>query len=189
MKGRVFIVHGWGSNPESDWFPWLSQELLKLDYEPVTPKMPKTNDPRIASWINKLNTVVGPIRQSDVFIGHSIGCQTILRFINSSNQNQIINKVILVAPWWYLTLEGQEEKVKAKPWLKPDINFESTKSKINKIVCIFSDNDPVVPLDINVKFFKEKLDPEIIVESNMGHFAGDDNPKVTELQLLLNLLK
>jgi len=24
---RVFIIHGWGGNPEEGWLPWLKKEL------------------------------------------------------------------------------------------------------------------------------------------------------------------
>ncbi len=189
MKTRLFAVHGWGGNPESDWFLWLNAEMSKLGYDVLVPEMPDTTNPKIDSWVNKLATAVGGIRQSDIFIGHSIGCQTILRFINSTDENQVIDKVILIAPWWYLTLEGDEEKIKSAPWLKTDLDFEKIRSRIKKIVCVFSDNDSVVPLNLNINFFKEKLNAEVIIEKNMGHFSGDDSPKITKLPLLVDLLK
>jgi len=187
MKSRVFVIHGWGGTPRGEWFPWVKKEISKLGYEVIVPEMPDTNHPKIGSWVNKLNEVVGETRLTDIFIGHSIGCQTILRFVNSFEENQIIDKIILVAPWWYLTLEGEEEKIVTEPWLKIDVDFEKIKSKENKIVSIFSDDDPFVPLDINQKFFKEKLNSEIIIENKKGHFSEDGG--IFEIPVILDLLK
>jgi predicted alpha/beta hydrolase family esterase len=51
-----------------------------------------------------------------------------------------------------------------------------------KITCIFSDNDPDVPLS-DAELFKEKLGAEIIVEHEKGHF--DDDAGVKELESVL----
>ena len=38
----------------------------------------------------------------------------------------------------------------------------------------------------NSKMFKEKLDSNVIIEKNQGHFTGDDG--ITQLQIVLNEL-
>ena len=183
---RVFIIHGWGGNPEKEWFPWAKKEIENLGFEVIAPEMPDTNYPRINPWIAKLKTLVGELRPDDIFIGHSIGCQAILRFLNTVSVDQKVDKIVLVAPWWYLNLATDEGKELAEPWLKLDVDLENVKLKANKIVCLFSDDDPVVPLEINKKFFEDNLNAEILIEDKKGHFTEEDG--VYEIPLILELI-
>ena len=81
---RIFLIHGWGGSPENDWFPW-ARETLKDRFEVFVPKMPETEHPKIEPWVDTLSRAVGELRESDIFVGHSIGCQTILRFLERSS--------------------------------------------------------------------------------------------------------
>ena len=92
-KTRIFLIHGWGGSPRGDWLPWAKDELENRGYEVVTPLMPNTNIPEISAWVTHLSTLVGQIRSSDIFIGHSIGCQTILRYLEKTRG--VANKLVL----------------------------------------------------------------------------------------------
>ncbi len=184
---NVILIHGWGGRPQRDWFPWAKKELEKNGLDVIIPKMPDTENPIIKKWINKIDEISRNIQKDTVFIGHSIGCQAILRFLETQNDNFKINKLILIAPWWFLDLESKEEKAIAKPWLETFIDFNKIKAKVGKIICVFSDDDPVVPLDKNINFFREKLNPEIIIKDNMGHFTQEEG--IIELPFLADLVK
>jgi len=178
MSKRVFLIHGWGGNPDKDWIPWANSELKKKGYEVIAPLMPDTDTPIIEAWVNKLKVLVGQPHSDDIFIGHSIGCQTILRFLGELPPGQKIYKVILVAPWTKLTnLENDEAWQIADPWFNTPIDFSTMKDRATSFTVIFSDNDEWVPLEDNRKFFKEKLNPEIIVLRNKGHFSEEEGVK------------
>ena len=87
MNRRVFIVHGWGGNPKEGWFPWLRNELEKRNFEVSVPEMPDTNHPLIGSWVRTLAEVVGTPDSETYFVGHSIGCQTIFRYLETIGQS------------------------------------------------------------------------------------------------------
>lgn len=184
---RAILVHGWGGSPQRDFFPWLTDELKKKGYEVVVPEMPDTENPKMESWIPKLAEVVGSLREEDILIGHSIGCQTIIRFLATLDKGKA-DKVILVAPWGSAlsNLSGNEEEEIAKPWKETPIDFEKAKIRANSFVAILSDNDPYVPLKENSELFKNQLGAEIIVEHNKGHFNPDDG--VTELPILMGYI-
>ena len=184
---RIFIIHGWGGSPKGDWMLWAKRVLTEKGYEVFVPEMPDTEHPKIGPWIEKMKKTVGVPRPDDFFIGHSIGCQTILRYLKTLSEGIKVGKVILVAPWWYLTLDENEAQADADSWLKMDVNFEKVKSKAGKFVAVFSDNDPWVPIEENLEYFKEKLNPEIVVKNKMGHFTADEGS--TELPLLLEPFK
>ena len=36
---RVFIIHGWGGNPETEWIPWTKKQLEKKGFQVEVPEM------------------------------------------------------------------------------------------------------------------------------------------------------
>lgn len=170
MAKRVIIVHGWGGSPESDWMPWAKKELESKGYKVIVPAMPDTDYPKIEKWSPYLAEIISTSREDDILIGHSIGCQTILRYLESLPKNQKVDKVIMVAGFTTLKNLTEEEIPIAKPWLEAPIDFAKVKQHANSFTAIFSDNDPVVPLEKNKKIFEEKLGAQIFIEHNKGHF-------------------
>src|SRR3989344_1157111 len=80
---RVFVIHRWSGGPEDDWRPWLKEELEAKGYEVVVPEMPETEHPQIGKWVAKIAEVVGMPDENTYFVGHSIGCQTIMRYLQT----------------------------------------------------------------------------------------------------------
>lgn len=185
-KSRIFLIHGWGGSPQGDWLPWAKTELENRGYEVIAPSMPETETPVIEAWVSHLDKLVGELRPDDIFIGHSIGCQTILRYLGKTQG--VASIVILVAPWFTLTNLDSEEMWKiADPWFKTSINFDRIKTKANKFIAIFSDSDPWVPYEENRQMFEEKLNPKIITLHNKGHITAEEGS--LELPELLPLFE
>lgn len=183
---RVFLVHGWDGGPDNHWFPRLSHNLVEHGFSVFAPAMPETSHPKIAKWVEELLRIVGTPDENTYFVGHSIGCQTILRFLEKLPVSQKVGGVVFVGGWFTLmNFETQEEKDIAKPWLETPIDFEKVKKHTDKFVAVFSDDDEVVPLD-NKELFEERLDAKTIVEHQKGHFCASDG--VTELPSALDAL-
>lgn len=182
IDARIFLIHGWSGSPHKDWLPWATTELSNLGYKVIAPQMPETDTPTIRSWVDYLTHVVGEIKDNDIFVGHSIGCQTILRYLERTVGQA--DKVILVAPWFTLSnLDDEKMWQIADPWLKTPVDFAQIRSKANQFTAIFSDNDPWVPYQENVALFRENLNPEIITLSGKGHMTSDEG--VIQLPALL----
>lgn len=177
---RVFIIHGWDGYPEEGWFPWLKKELESKGCEVCVPAMPDPAEPKIETWVPFLRELVGEVDENTFFVGHSIGCQTILRFIESLPENAKIGGAVFVAGWYNLrNLETEEEERIAGPWVNTPRNDEKIRKFLEgKSIAIFSDNDPWV-IPENQNSWKEKVGAEIIIEHNRGHFSGNDG--ITEL--------
>jgi len=171
---KVIIVHGWGGSSEDNWVPWIKQELKNRGFDAVALDMPNTEKPEIKKWVGFLKSNVKSLDENTFFIGHSVGCQAILRYLEKMNKK--VGGVVLVAPWMHLdkkTIEEEgEESVKiSKPWMETPIDFKKVK-KLSKFVCILSDNDPYVPLS-DAKLFKKELNAEIVVEHKEEHFTEE----------------
>lgn len=169
---KIYLIHGWGGNPNGEaWFPWLKEELEKKGYSLEIPEMPDTNNPKINEWVEKLKEIIKPNNKT-YLIGHSIGCQAILRYLEQLPEDSKIKGLIFVAGWFDLletAYEGEEEKEIAKPWIETPIDLDKVKKHTDNILAIFSDNDSCVPLS-DSEIFKEKLDAKIIIKNNEGHF-------------------
>lgn len=177
MQKRVFIIHGWAGYPKECWFLWLKEELEKQGVKAEVPSMPDAEAPKIDRWVPFLEKLVGTPDKETYFVGHSIGVQTIFRYLEKNDI--VVGGVLAVAGFYTLTddaFEGEEDKQTAKPWLETSIDNKKVRKNANKITAIFSDSDPFVPLE-NENYFKERLGAQTIIVKNKGHMGGSDNLK------------
>lgn len=176
---KVFLIHGWDGYPEEGIFPWLKKELESKDFQVFNPAMPEPLNPKIETWASFLNEQVKNPDENTFFFGHSIGAQTILRYLERLPENVKVGGAVFLAGWFNLTPEAYETEEDAeisKPWLYTPIDWDKIKSHTNKFIDIASDDDPLVPLS-DTEIFKEKLGAEIIIEHNKEHFSGSGGIK------------
>ena len=186
---RVFIIHGWDGYPEEGCFPWLKKELEKQGVTVFNPAMPDPLHPRIDTWIPFLKKQIGEPDGNTFLLGHSMGAQTILRYLESLKEDQKVGGAVFLAGFVYLggeAYESEDDPLIAKPWLETPLNWKKIKSHANKFVAIFSDNDPFVPLS-DSEIFKKELGADIFVVHGWEHFSGSEGIK--ELPIVLEQLK
>jgi len=185
MQKKIFIIHRWDGAPSKDWLPWIKEELEKKGFEVIVPEMPNTEEPKIEEWVPFLAKFASKVDENTFFIGHSIGCQTIMRYLETVYPKKI-GRIIFVAPWFNLiNLEDEESKAIAKLWLQTPINLEKVKNATDNITVFMSDNDPFVPLS-DKEIFQGKLGAKVMVENNKGHYTQDDG--IMKIPNLLELI-
>ncbi|MFH0890537.1 MAG: alpha/beta hydrolase [Candidatus Liptonbacteria bacterium] len=188
MIKRVFIIHGWDGYPEEGWFPWLKQELEKVGFEAFVPQMPDPATPRIKNWVLALASTVGQVDENTYFVGHSMGCQAIVRYLETLPDGIKIGGAVFVAGYLreLSNLEDESEvRNIAQEWLNTSLNLEKVRSRLARGVAIFSDDDPYVPLS-NKEEFRDKLNCMIIEEHGQKHFSGRTG--TTELPAALSAI-
>ncbi|MGK0208938.1 MAG: putative alpha/beta hydrolase family esterase [Patescibacteria group bacterium] len=176
----VVLIHGWGGSASFEgWFGWLRNLTSGKGWEIIVPDMPDTNYPRIESWVGKLSEVVSEITDKDIyFVGHSIGCQTIMRYLEKGDIQA--KGIVLVAPFYHLIdFDSPEEKEISGPWLNTPINDDMVKKNSGNILAIFSNDDDCVPLSDCIEF-EERLHAKVIIKENEGHFNGTESIKEIE---------
>ena len=172
MVKRAFLIHGWRGYPEEGWRPWLKKELMKRGFEVQVPSMPDADNPKMGAWLAYLSEVIGAPDKDCYFVGHSLGCITTLRYLETLRENQKAGGAVLVGGFTDEVPEDEIEKELETFFEKP-INWKKIKLHCKRFVAIHSDDDPVVSLK-HADVFKEKLNAEIIIEHNMKHFSSDD---------------
>jgi len=188
MPRRVFMIHGWSGCPDEGWMKWLRKELEKKGFEVYSLAMPNTDEPRINEWVGFLKEKVGEPDKNTYFVGHSVGCQTVLRYLEKLPENIKVGGALFIAGWFNLkpvAAEDSEDAEIAKPWLETPIDCKKILTHTKKFTAIFSDNDPYVPIE-DAEIFKEKLGAKTIIQHNKGHFCNEDG--IIELPAALDEL-
>lgn len=173
---RFFIIHGWSGYPEECWFMWLKKELEKKGFEAYVPQMPNAGEPKIEEWVSFLSELVENPDGETYFVAHSIGCQTVMRYLERLPEEKKIGGTLFVGGWFNLIEETsydvEEDREVARPWIETPIDFEKVRIRTDNILAIFSDNDQFVPLS-DSDLFKQRLNAKIIILNNKKHMGAD----------------
>jgi hypothetical protein len=186
MKTAI-LIHGWAGSPNEPLLQWLRLNLEEKGVRVIVPTMPEPKIPKIEPWVNAIAEICNPDEET-LFVGHSIGCQTVMRYIQTLPVNAKIAGVVLIAPWMKLDEEtireeGERAIAIARPWEETPIDFKKIREISGTTVAIFSDDDPFIPL-AQKELFEKEFNSEIIVEHSKGHFTVND--KIFELPSALN---
>ena len=183
---RVFIVHGWGDKPGDHWMPWLKEQLELNGFSVAAPQMPHADAPVIGEWVPHLNRKVGESGEDAYYVGHSIGCQTILRHLEQLPPDVTVRGAVLVAPWFVLANLSADEEAIAGPWIDTPIDFARVRDSLPELTAYFSTDDPFVSLE-NQGLFEQRLGANTRLFEGRKHF-GVESGMTTFPELLATTL-
>ncbi|MDD3531478.1 MAG: alpha/beta fold hydrolase [Candidatus Pacebacteria bacterium] len=170
---RVFLVHGWGGSPDREWFPWLSTELEKRGFTAVALALPDSEHPHIDAWVSALAAAVGTPDADTYFVGHSMGCQTVARYLAELDESITVGGIVYVGGYFDTLTLGEDEEVGIwDEWREAPVDLARVRARAPKSIAFFSDDDPYVPLE-NAKRFELELGSKVIIEHAQSHFNGD----------------
>lgn len=181
LKNQKFvIIHGYTASPEKNWFPWLKSQLEALGAQVDVPEMPDALSPDPEKWQQRLQQLPFDIDEESVLIGHSLGCVTVLRFLQ--NKQQAVKGYILVS--------GFDEEQQTLPELRSHtlspLDHTALIDIADKRISIISTNDEIVSPSSS-KALAEALNTQVILEENAGHFL--DREGYTTFPTLLEAIK
>lgn len=176
MQKRIIIVHGWMGKPHGDWIPWIKKELEQRDIRVIVPKLSNPLHPQFFVWLSELKEAVGEPDEYTYFIGHSLGCMTILRYLEQLGLSQTIGGCVFVAAF------ADKPFGFFRSFFKDPLQWEKVHQQCKKFTVIHSNNDKVVPL-AQRDIFKKYLNAKSLIEHNKGHMTGWD--KMFEFPSLL----
>ncbi|MEW6708843.1 MAG: alpha/beta fold hydrolase [Candidatus Riflebacteria bacterium] len=164
---NVIVVHGFGASPADHWFQWLKEALEREGAQVCVLAMPDSSEPELQKWVSHLEKQVCG-QENCLFIGHSLGCITLLHFLSNSFKGRIAG-LILVSPF--------DQKLENRPIMdsfalaRPDYSGLKKRSRLSFVFA--SDNDSIIPADLSKKV-SEKLGAEFILLHVAGHFLASD---------------
>lgn len=171
---RAYLIHGWGGEPNEGFRPWLTKELEMRGYTVTSPKLPDANTPKMDEQLRFIQTLIQNPDDETVLVGHSLGCNLILRFLDALPPETRVGTTVLVAPAInaIVGLTKDEEAI-AAPWLEDTIHIERVKKVGGTMTALFSDNDPHIPLS-TVELLKQDYGMSVVIEHNKGHYSESD---------------
>ena len=158
--------------------PWLKRELEAKGFEVRVPAMPTPDAPRLEEWVATIGREAAG--ENCILVGHSLGCTAILRYLEQVKKK--VAGAVLVAGFAERLGDGFEA---TENFVDAPLDFAKVRKNCGRMVAIFSDNDPYVPLR-HGKSFELNLGAEVVVQHSMGHFSGDEG--VTQLPIALEKL-
>jgi predicted alpha/beta hydrolase family esterase len=163
-NGTLLIVPGYADSSPNHWQGvWLklfpnAVKVIQKDWINVDEK----------EWVKTLDSAIQLTVQPITLVGHSLGCSTILYWINSKESKKSIHKIkgaLLVAP------PDPHSKAYRALSIKGFDSFPLNKLPIPSIL-VASDNDPFLLID-QARYFADCLGSEFINIGKRGHIGED----------------
>lgn len=189
MSQRLIIIPRWSGTPASDWYPWITAELNSRQPRPFNPaaaaSMPNPGLPTIPAWIGRVRQLLGddPAELAQtVIVGHSVGCQAVLRALAELPEGVHVAGALCVAGWFWTDAPWDS----LMPWIDTPFDLARAQQAANgRIVVMISDNDPhTSDWRANRAAWQERLGAEVVLVSGAQHFNGPRYPII--LQTLLD---
>jgi len=176
---NVIICHCYGCAPDSNWFPWLKNELEKEGVKVFVPDFGQVEVPDYDKWHKRLcDALNGLVPSETVLVGHSLGAALIPRYLSSYDGEPFAATFLVAAPF-----DNVGWKV-LEPFFERSGLQKSAGGKMGKLTLINSDDDPYVPLGHGEKY-KELFGGEAIVEHAMEHIWQSTYPRLKGLVLAI----
>ena len=181
MTRSLVMAPRWAGSPDTDFYPWLT---AKLRTPPVlfddvrTLAMPTPGAPTIDGWVSTLASAVGPVpAPSTVLLGHSVGCQAIMRYLSALPPGHTVEGALFVAGWFEVDTPWDT----LRPWLDTPMDFDRIRAALRRCVVVLSDSDPFTSdWRRNTRLFEERLGAEVRLIPGGRHFNNPQEPAVLE---------
>ena len=173
MKNNYFIIHGSFATPNSNWIPYLREEIEKEGLEVYTPDFPSgVGYQNYENWneLLKIYVKVGLLNENTIIFAHSIAPIFICKFLI---ENKIKVKRIVTVCGFNNYIAGNKEFDSVNKSMYTD-NLKEVKNYCDDIISYYSDNDPYVPFEKQKDFADEISNKQIIIK-NGGHLNAEFN--------------
>ena len=168
-KSTVYIVHGYTSSSKDEWFPWLKGKLIEKGINVIVFDMPNSNSPIVTEWDEFLGKNIDLVNESTYFVGHSLGCVTLLRYFNNQNCETKIGGAILVSGF----ICQNPKYPFMDSFVNKNLDIEKIIGMVKNRCVISSPNDIYVPYEFSCELAK-RFDAELLTIKNGGHFIGQE---------------
>jgi len=173
-KKRTFVlVHGYGGNGASNYFPDLKSYLEDQGHTVLTPNLPNTHTPNLDEQVAYLKENI-TLDEDSVVLGHSLGGPVVVKWLTDVGKK--VSKVIFSDS--VVTSEFNDTKrpdvQAATDWSTYD--YSAIKDLAEEIVMVVDENYPIIKKEDSEKM-AENLGARIVnSKPEAPHFNGVQEP-------------
>lgn len=169
---RILLVPRWSGTAASDFYPWLARELAPRLRLEVAPLRPEPGAPQIEACLEEL-AGLDPART--LLVGHSVGCQVLMRALARVPDGGRAPALLCVAGWW--TVDRPWDTL--RPWITTPFDHARTAARCDRIEVLLSDDDPFTSdAEETRRRFIAALGAEVEVVPGRKHFNAAEEPAV-----------
>lgn len=189
MNYNFVILHGYTEHNDTEFFPWLKNQLESLGYKVQLPELPDTDAPSEREQVEYVIRNVA-FDEKTILIGHSLGGVVAMKTLEKLPAG--IFGLGLIAPgglekqFWTEDFELDRRTGKRKQYLAGfdfEYDFARIASKIKKCTILGTDNDADYRLPW-MKYLAEKLNGQLRMAHAKGfHFTAAEEPDVLKMAL------
>ncbi len=181
-KKKIIFVHGYGLGvplEAGDWPRTLAHDLEKYGFDFKILLMPDPVYPEVSEWLNFIKKQEIKVDLDTYFIGHSLGCITIARFLETLPVGKVAGGCVLVSGFCSLP-----QIPLLADFCNLPLDYNEVKKHAREFVMVASLDDHLIPLSASEEL-GQRLDARMVVDSNkLGHFVTG----VREIPSLLNIV-
>ncbi len=119
---KLYIIPGYRASPTDHWFPWLKQRAEARGSAATVLKMPTPSNPELGEWLKTLQESISAPDKNTFFVAHSLGCITLLRYLDSLPAERQIGGFILVSG--FSSLPSGTLSKQLDPFIKDPVDYE-----------------------------------------------------------------
>ncbi|MCL6218894.1 RBBP9/YdeN family alpha/beta hydrolase [Zunongwangia pacifica] len=165
---KICLIHGYTASKTSNWFPSFKKELQSEKIDVIIPDMPNSKNPQFEEWISHMEKVITHYDENTIFIGHSLGCVTLLNYLNTNRLNTV-KGLILVSGFIEETPIPELQQ-----FVQSELDFEYLINLTENRIAISAIDDDIIPYGYS-KRMAEKLKAKFILLNKGKHFIDRDN--------------
>lgn len=181
---RLLIVPRWAGTPTSDFYPWLRAQLAaqhpRLFDSVEALDMPDPQAPVVRAWVEALVQRIGTDATQasrTLLLGHSVGCQAVLRAVATLPHGVAVHGVLGVAGWWSVDRPWPT----LLPWIETPFDHARARAVGGRIHVLVSTDDPyTADHEATRRLFVERLGAHVRVIDGARHFNRAEELAVLE---------
>lgn len=183
MQKHVYIVHGYDASPKRHWFAWLKDEIEKSGAKADILTMPTSAHPQFKDWLKTLQESVK--FEGEVYlVGHSLGCPTILNFLQDNVANGAVEGIVLVSGLAQPLSDPQFKML--DEFVDKDFDFGRIKVAAKQRAVVSAKDDYIVPFELS-RELAGQIGTEFYEMQKGGHFLDRDG--FTKFDLVYEILE
>ena len=177
LKFNYVIIHGTFGHPGENWFPWLAEEIAKLDKSGKTqkediliPHFPSSDCADYDSWKSVLLGYIdsGIINKNTIFVCHSLGPLFVSKVL-IEKQIKVKGMISVEAAANHLMGNESFDKINSTFFVPSWDYLDNVKKYLDFNYCFYTDNDPHVPFNILKEYVNHAATKSFFIP-NSGHF-------------------